>query len=192
VRSSAGADNGHDYRRRPLRGRCPSAVPPLDGLCRHAVHLRPSSGAGPASQHELRPVVQPGHRALAGPFRVLAVICLVMVMVTSIWRKQLRIRYEHWQAAHALLSTIAVVAALVHVELVHYYIASVWKRGLWAAMTAAFVGVVVWVRVVEPVTRLRRPWEVEAVTPQPARPGPLPCALLGTTASNSSLVSLVG
>ena len=100
-------------------------------------------------------------------FGVLAVICLVMVMVTSIWRKQLRIRYEHWQAAHALLSTIAVVAALVHVELVHYYIASVWKRGLWAAMTAAFVGVVVWVRVVKPVTRLRRPWEVEAVTPQP-------------------------
>ncbi len=100
-------------------------------------------------------------------FGLLAVICLVAVMVTSIWRKQLRIRYEHWQVAHALLSTVAVVAALVHVELVHYYIASLWKRGLWAAMTAAFVGVVVWVRVVKPVTRLRRPWEVEAVTQQP-------------------------
>ena len=99
-------------------------------------------------------------------FGLLAVICLAAVMVTSIWRKPLRIRYEHWQVAHALLSTIAVVAALVHVELVHYYIASLWKRGLWAAMTAAFVAVVVWVRLVKPVTRLRRPWEVEAVTPE--------------------------
>ncbi len=100
-------------------------------------------------------------------FGLLAVICLLAVMVTSIWRSQLRIRYEHWQAAHAVLSTVAVVAALVHVELVHYYIASLWKRGLWAAMTAGFVGVVVWVRVVKPVTRLRRPWEVEAVAQEP-------------------------
>ena len=53
------------------------------------------------------------------------------------------------QVAYALLSTIAVVAALVHVELVHYYIANLWKRGFWAAMTAAFVAVVVWVRLVK-------------------------------------------
>jgi predicted ferric reductase len=33
-------------------------------------------------------------------------------------------------------------------------------------MTAAFVGTILWVRVVRPIMRLRRPWEVEEVVPE--------------------------
>jgi predicted ferric reductase len=96
-------------------------------------------------------------------FGLLSVILLLIVMVSSIWRRQLRIRYEWWQLIHMVAATLAVVAALVHVELVHYYVTSPWKRALWAAMTAGFVALIIWVRVVKPIMRLRRPWEVERV-----------------------------
>jgi predicted ferric reductase len=96
-------------------------------------------------------------------FGLLSIILLLIVMVTSIWRRQLRIRYEWWQGIHMVAATLAVVAALVHVELVNYYVSSPWKQGLWAAMTAGFVGLIFWVRVVGPIMRLRRPWEVEGV-----------------------------
>jgi predicted ferric reductase len=67
---------------------------------------------------------------------------------------------------HGVLAVVAVVAALVHVLLVDYYIDTAWKQALWAVMTAAFVGLLVWVRVLRPVRLHRRPWTVERVTPE--------------------------
>jgi predicted ferric reductase len=99
-------------------------------------------------------------------FGLLSIVCLVLVMVTSMWRRRLQIRYEAWQISHAVLATAAVVAALWHVELVHFYVSTPWKRTLWIVMTAAFVAVIVWVRLVKPVMRLRRPWEIAQVTKQ--------------------------
>lgn len=96
-------------------------------------------------------------------FGLLSIIMLLIVMVTSIWRRRLRIRYEWWQAVHMVAATLAVVAALVHVELVHYYVSSPWKKVLWAVMTAGFVGLIVWVRAVKPVLRIRRPWQVDQI-----------------------------
>src|SRR6185437_15405524 len=52
----------------------------------------------------------------------------------------------------------------VHVLLVDYYVDSVWKRVLWSIMTAAFVWLLVWVRLVRPLRIRRRPWTVERIT----------------------------
>ncbi|UBU10570.1 ferredoxin reductase family protein [Nonomuraea gerenzanensis] len=100
-------------------------------------------------------------------FAVVSTLCVLTVMVTSVWRRQVRMRYEVWQGLHMLLSIASVLFALAHVELVGYYVDTPWKRVLWAIMTAAFVGLIVWVRLVRPLRRLRRPWEVEEVTAEP-------------------------
>jgi predicted ferric reductase len=91
---------------------------------------------------------------------------LVVLVASSVWRRRIRLSYEVWQVAHAVLAVVAVVAALVHVLLVNYYIDTAWKRGLWLVMTAAFVGLLVWVRVARPLQIRRRPWTVESVTPE--------------------------
>jgi predicted ferric reductase len=85
-------------------------------------------------------------------------------MLSSLWRRKLRLGYEAWQALHAILATLAVLAALLHVQLVGYYVNTAWKQLLWALMTVGFVGLIGWVRVVRPLRRLRRPWEVERVS----------------------------
>ncbi len=102
----------------------------------------------------------------AGRFGTLAILCLVVVIVTSAWRLRLRISYERWQAIHLVASAVAIVAALTHVELIDYYINQPWKRVLWIAMTAAMMGIFLWVRIIRPLTRTRRPWIVESVVPQ--------------------------
>jgi predicted ferric reductase len=71
--------------------------------------------------------------------------------------------YETWQLTHGLLSVIAVAAALTHVLLVDYYVNEPWEKALWIAMSAAFVALLVWVRVLRPVQRTRNPWRVEEV-----------------------------
>jgi predicted ferric reductase len=110
--------------------------------------------------------VNPFTAPWAGRFGTLSIVCLLAVIVTSVWRAALRISYEVWQGIHLVLSTVAIVAALVHVELIGHYVNQPWKRVLWAVMTAGFLAVFVWVRIVRPVLRTRRPWTVESVRPE--------------------------
>src|SRR5262245_18282814 len=48
----------------------------------------------------------------------LAVLAMLVLVVTSECRRQLRLSYEWWHAIHTLLAVFAVVGALVHVYLV--------------------------------------------------------------------------
>ena len=91
---------------------------------------------------------------------------LVALVVTSVWRQRLRLSYEVWQILHAVLAVVAVLAALVHVLLVNYYVDTVWKQVLWALMSAAFLGLLIWVRVLRPLQVRRQPWTVDRVTPE--------------------------
>jgi predicted ferric reductase len=99
-------------------------------------------------------------------FGAIAAGALVLLVGTSIWRRRLRLSYEIWQVLHAVLAVIAVVAALVHVLLVNYYVDSIWKQVLWSLMTAAFIWLLVWVRLLRPLGIRRRPWTIERITPE--------------------------
>ncbi|WP_416562070.1 ferric reductase-like transmembrane domain-containing protein [Nocardia testacea] len=92
---------------------------------------------------------------------VASTVLLLIVVATSVWRRRLRIRYEVWQLAHGVLSVAVVALALAHMLLVGYYLDAAWKAWLWTVMTLTLVGLLVWVRVVAPIRRLRRPWRVE-------------------------------
>lgn len=92
-----------------------------------------------------------------------ALVALTLLVAASVWRKRLRLSYEHWHALHALLAVVAVVASLGHVFLVDYYVDTRWKEGLWLVMSGSFVALLVWVRVVRPLRLRTRPWEIERV-----------------------------
>src|SRR5215470_7782354 len=99
-------------------------------------------------------------------FGGIAAAALIVLVASSVWRRRLRLSYEVWQILHAVLAVVAVVAALIHVLLVDYYVDSLWKQVLWSIMTAAFVWLLVWVRVLRPLQIRRRPWTVEQITPE--------------------------
>lgn len=107
--------------------------------------------------------VNPFTAPWAGRFGTLSILCLLVIVGTSVWRLALRMRYEVWQAIHLVLSTVAVAAALIHVQLIHHYVNQPWKRALWIVMTLGFLGVFCWVRIIRPMSRLRRPWRVDSV-----------------------------
>jgi predicted ferric reductase len=96
-------------------------------------------------------------------FGLLSVVGLVAIVVTSLWRERLGLSYEVWKVAHGVLAVGIVATALLHVQLVGHYVDSPWKQALWAAMSAALVGVLGYARIVAPLLRFRRPWEVVSV-----------------------------
>jgi predicted ferric reductase len=101
-------------------------------------------------------------------FAVASVVLLIVLIVSSVWRRRLRLGYVTWQMLHAVLGIAVVVFGLLHVLLIGYYVDQPWERGLWIAYSAAFVLVTIWVRLVKPVQRYRRRWRVMAVEEQPA------------------------
>ncbi|MTD15249.1 oxidoreductase [Nakamurella sp. YIM 132087] len=107
------------------------------------------------------------HAPWRAKFAVLSVVLLLVLIATSVWRRRIRLSYQAWQVLHAALATGIVIAALVHVLMIGYYVDQPWERGLWIAYSAAFVGIGAWVRVIKPVLRWRRRWEVVSVREQP-------------------------
>jgi predicted ferric reductase len=106
-------------------------------------------------------------QALAAPllvwFGMAALFAIVVLITTSVWRQRLRLSYEVWHITHTLLAVIAVVGALGHVFFVDEYVSSLWKQILWALMSAAFIALLAWVRLMKPRRALARPWRVERV-----------------------------
>lgn len=100
-------------------------------------------------------------------FGVAAALALLVLVATSVWRRRLWLSYEAWQLTHAVLAVVAVLAALIHVLLVNYYVDSVGKQVLWGLMSATFVGLLIWVRILRPLRLRRRPWTVDRVVPEP-------------------------
>ena len=109
-------------------------------------------------------------KALAAPllvwFGMTALLALIVLIVSSVWRRALRLSYEAWHIMHTVLALVLVVGALLHVLFVDEYVNSLWKQILWGLMAAAFVGLLVWVRVVKPRRALARPWRLERVVPE--------------------------
>ncbi|HEY1274025.1 MAG TPA: ferric reductase-like transmembrane domain-containing protein [Thermoleophilaceae bacterium] len=109
-------------------------------------------------------------KAIAAPalvwFGMAALLALVVLIATSVWRSRLRLSYEAWHVVHTALALVLVVGALGHVLFVDEYVSSLWKQILWGLMSAAFVGLLVWVRIVKPLRARARPWRLERVVPE--------------------------
>ncbi len=100
---------------------------------------------------------------LRARFAVASCVLLLAIIVLSVFRRRLRVSYEAWQITHAVLAVAVVVTALAHVLLVGYYVREWWEQALWIVLSAAFIGMGVWVRLLKPALRRRRPWVVESI-----------------------------
>lgn len=103
-------------------------------------------------------------RALALSFAVVAIVALV---VTSVARRRLALRYEWWRLGHAALAAMLMLVGLAHTIMVGHYTASVAVVALMALYTLGPLGLLGWIRVVGPLRR--RPWRVATVTKERER-----------------------
>jgi predicted ferric reductase len=104
---------------------------------------------------------------LVGPARVMyglaSIVLLGLVILMSLKRLGLGLKYEPWRATHGLFATAAVVLAMLHILAVGYYMNTPGKRILWVALGIIWIGMLVYVRIVKPAMLLRRPYRVEEV-----------------------------
>lgn len=95
-----------------------------------------------------------------------AMVCFVGLVVTSQFRKLLRLPYEAWRALHLALAIIGFVAAIAHILGVGNLTDTPQKRALWLGVSLGWLGLLVFTRLVRPWLQRRNPWRVVANTAQ--------------------------
>jgi predicted ferric reductase len=108
-------------------------------------------------------LVQAPWRARAG---VIGAVCLLLVIISSLWRQRLKIHYDEWRIGHGILATLAVALSIGHIIGVGHYVNVLWKRELWIGYGIFWVGLLAYTRIIKPWNELRRPYTVEGVTPE--------------------------
>jgi len=93
----------------------------------------------------------------------IALLAMIVLVFTSLRRKQLAIQYEHWRGAHIILTVTAAVLALLHIFGVRYHTANPLQRAFWIAMPALWLLMVVYVRGIRTLILLRHPYQIAEV-----------------------------
>jgi predicted ferric reductase len=99
-------------------------------------------------------------RARAGVLSTAALLCLA---ASSLWRRRLRLSYERWRLVHVALSSVVLLGAFVHLQLVALYAADPWLRAWSVTMIGAGVLSIFYVRYARPFRATGRPYRVERV-----------------------------
>jgi predicted ferric reductase len=117
------------------------------------------------AEEALRPILPP-----AAPWHMtagrVAMLLLLTLVASSLWRRPLRLRYEQWRIAHALMAVAALLLAVWHVAGTGYYSGTPFKRWTWVLYISAWIGLVVHIRFIKPWRLLGRPWRVTDVRPE--------------------------
>ncbi|MCC6001037.1 MAG: ferredoxin reductase family protein [Pararhodobacter sp.] len=92
----------------------------------------------------------------------LALLCFIVLVLTSQFRKWLHLPFEHWRVIHLSLAIIGFAAAIAHVLGVGRFTADTDKRLLWLGVTAGWLLLLAWTRLVVPWLQTRNPWRVVA------------------------------
>jgi predicted ferric reductase len=89
-----------------------------------------------------------------------AFLLLVALIVLSIGRKRLKLRYEIWQATHGILALAMIVVGGIHVAAVGRFVRTVPMTILCVGYVLLPVGLFAFFRLVRPLLLTRRPWRV--------------------------------
>jgi len=100
---------------------------------------------------------------------VAAFLLYLVIIATSIWRKQIRLEYDLWRITHAIMATAAFALALLHIEGVGYFINDPIQRALWTGLTLSWVAVIAYVRLIRPWRLMRVPYRVRDVRQEAGR-----------------------
>lgn len=97
---------------------------------------------------------------LRAKMAVFSLLAYLLITLTSVFRKPLRLDYDVWRILHDIFTLILVGAGLTHVLLIgRYSAAPVMKALLWFE-TALWILAALYIRVIKPLQQLRHPYKI--------------------------------
>ena len=85
---------------------------------------------------------------------------LLILVMTSVWREVMKIKYDVWRWIHDGLAYLAIGLGLFHMFKVNYYMSLTYQKVLWLALTGIWLAILIAIRFVRPIRMKRTPYEV--------------------------------
>ncbi len=89
-----------------------------------------------------------------------SLMALGLLVLLSVFRRQLRLRYELWRTSHALLALFAAGSAMTHVALAGPYVTGGWKLAFWTVFVASGAAMLAYPRLIRPLLDRRFPYRI--------------------------------
>ncbi len=125
-------------------------------------------------------------------FGVTSVLLLLVLIASTVWRQRLRLSYEMWHASHGIIAVLIVLFALLHASLVGFYVTGIVRHVVYDGYIGGLVLLLAWVRIVNPLVKLRRPWRVVSVDVETGSTATLVIEPVGHRGSGSTPASSLG
>jgi predicted ferric reductase len=90
----------------------------------------------------------------------LALYVLILLVLLSIWRKKLGIKYELWQVTHGLFALFVLVTAMVHIFILGRYTTTPIMRAVWLVYAILVASLLLYYKIFKPVLNWNKTWEV--------------------------------
>jgi len=94
---------------------------------------------------------------------VLALLTMVVLIISSIWREIINMKYDIWRWVHDFMAFAGIGLGLFHMFRVNYYMSLTYQRVLWLALTGIWVAVLLYIRLARPIIMLKKPYIVDHV-----------------------------
>ena len=94
---------------------------------------------------------------------VTSLLFMLVLILTSVWREALKLKYDVWRWIHDVLAFAAIGLGLFHMFRVNYYMSLTYQRVIWLLLTGIWVGVLLYIRIARPIVMLKRPYMVDHV-----------------------------
>jgi len=94
---------------------------------------------------------------------LLSVLAMFVLVITSVWREVMKMKYDIWRWIHDGLAFLAIGLGLYHMFKVNYYMSLTYQRVIWLILTGIWVLIILYIRVGKPYALLKRPYKVEKV-----------------------------
>ena len=94
---------------------------------------------------------------------VLSLLAMCVLIVTSVWREAIKMKYDVWRWVHDGMAVAAVGLALFHMFRVNYYMSLPSQRVVWLVLTGIWLALILYIRVARPIKMIKRPYVVDHV-----------------------------
>jgi 3-phenylpropionate/trans-cinnamate dioxygenase ferredoxin reductase subunit len=94
---------------------------------------------------------------------VLSVLAMTVLVITSVWRELIKMKYDIWRWVHDGLAFLAIGLGLYHMFKVNYYMSLLSQKIVWLSLTGIWVAIIFYIRVVRPFLMIKKPYKVSRV-----------------------------
>ena len=92
-----------------------------------------------------------------------AAVGVILIVVSSLWRKKFRLAYDWWRLSHGALASLVLLIGLFHILQVGHFTGPWWKKAVIIIFAGGALGLVIHSRLIKPYILTKFPYRVADV-----------------------------